>query len=107
MTAKSSLPPQLTLSLWEVGDGEDPEGRCTFVIAGSPEDVAHDRWGADAQVGRTRGGVRTVVDAAGATLGFVRTCRAPIVLPEGYPATVSFSTIDFAKVAAAIAAVAA
>lgn len=98
------LPPRLTLDLWEIGDGPDPDLRCAFVIAPSPEDAARDRWGSGAVVGRARGGVRPVTGPDGQTLGFVRTCHAPIVLPEGYPATVSFSTIEFAKPAAAPAA---
>jgi hypothetical protein len=86
----------LTLTLWEVGDGPDTDGACRFAIATDPADVAVHRWGADVELGPSRGGTRWAKDRSGTVVGFVRTCIAPILLPAGYPATVAFSTITFA-----------
>ena len=96
--------PRLTLNLWEVGDGPDPDQVGYFVLAATMDDAARDRWGAGIQLGPNRAGVRIVSDAKGTVVGFIRTGKATIVLPDGYPGTVSGATIDFAAARVAAAA---
>lgn len=64
MSARGGVP-KLTLNLWEVGDGPDPEQVGYLVLAATMDDAARDRWGADLQLGSNRAGVCIATDATG------------------------------------------